>query len=239
MVSDEKLIRQGIRYTDRLFQEIKRRLTHDISKYNTLEDYLNAHQDYLVSNPLTTTGYDQVMTRLISQSVTNVKFSRQAQRQLTQVTIENTVGELIRNVGEDIKSSVREIVKEGFANKEAPRDIAKNIEAKIDGINSTRARAIARTEVKRANTVSNYIVAKERGATSYYVDCHPECCPLCEEYFGEGSDAPGNDKGYDNVYPIDDTEHLPPVHPNCRCSATFTTKEPNVDETEPGPVEED
>ena len=50
-------------------------------------------------------------------------------------------------------------------------DIAKNIEAKIDGINSTRARAIARTEVKRANTVSNYIVAKERGATSYYVDC--------------------------------------------------------------------
>ena len=217
MVSQDKLIKQSLKYTDKLFDEIKRRLTHDISKYNTLEEYLNAHQDYLVSNPLTTTGYDQVMTRLISQSVTNVKFSRQAQRQLTQITIENTVGELIRNVGEDIKSSVREIVKEGFANKEAPRDIAKNIEAKIDGINSTRARAIARTEVKRANTVSNYIVAKERGATGFYVDCHPEACPLCVEAYGEGnrwSDNPNNnDKGGDNVYAMEDTDMLPPLHP--------------------------
>ena len=232
MVSDEKLIKQGIRYTDKLFNEIKNRLTQDIDKYDTLEDYLAAHQELMVSNPLTTTGYDQQMAALISKSINNVKFSRHAQRQLTQVVIENTVGDLIRNVGEDIQSSVRDIVKEGFAEKTPTRDIAKNIESKIDSINNTRARTIARTEVKRANTVSNYIVAKERGATAYYVDCHPDCCPLCEEYYGEGNNAPGPDKGHDNVYPIDDTEHLPPVHPNCRCSATYTnTREPNVEET--------
>ena len=221
MVSDEKLIKQGIRYTDRLFQEIKRRLTHDINKYDTVEEYLAAHQDYMITNPLTVTGYDAVMVKLISQSLHNVKFSRQAQRQLTQIVIETQVGGLIRNVGEDIQQSIRDIIKQGFTEKKAPTDIAKDIENRIDVINNTRAKTIARTEVKRANTISNYVVSKERGANAYYVDCHPEACPLCVEYFGEGENAPGNDKGHDVIYPIDDTEHLPPVHPNCRCSATF------------------
>lgn len=221
MVSDEKLIKHGIKYTDRLFEEIKRRLTRDIEKYDTVEEYLAAHEEYTVQNPLKTTGYDAVMTKLISQSVTNVKFSRQAQRKLTQVTIENAVGDLISNVGEDIRMSVRDIIKNGYAEKKAPIDIAKDIETKIDSINKTRARTIARTEVKRANTISNYIIANERGANAYYVDCHPEACPLCVEYYGEGENAPGNDRGHDIIYPIDDTEHLPPVHPNCRCSATF------------------
>lgn len=221
MVSDEKIIKQGIRYTDRLFDEIKKRLTKDISQYDNLEDYLAAHQDYLVSNPLTTTGYDAVMVKLISQSIHNVKFSRQSQRQLTQITIEESVGHLITNVGEDIKESVREIVKNGFNEKKAPIDIGKDIESKIDTINTTRARTIARTEVKRANTISNYVIAKERGANAYYVDCHPDACPLCVETYGEGENAPGDDKGHDNIYPISDTENLPPLHPNCRCSATY------------------
>ena len=37
----------------------------------------------------------------------------------------------------------------------------------------------------------------------------------------EGENAPGDDKGHDNIYPISDTENLPPLHPNCRCSATY------------------
>lgn len=232
MVSEDKLIKQGIRYTDSLFDEIKKRLTRDIGEYDSFEDYLASHSNYMVQNPLTVTGYEEVMTNLILQGTSNVKYSRPAQRKLTQIVIENNVGNLIRNVGEDIRTSVRDIVKQGFTEQKAPLDIAKDIEAKIDTINTTRARAIARTEVKRANTVSNYIVAKERGAVGYYVDCHPEACPLCVEYYGEGENAPGNDKGHDNIYPIDDTEHLPPVHPNCRCSATFTRKEPNITEEE-------
>ena len=221
MVSEDKLIKTGIRYTNSLFEEIKRRLTHDIEKYDSVEDYLAAHPEYTVQNPLTTTGYDAVMTRLIVQSLHNVKFSRQAQRKLTQIVIENRVGGLIRNVGEDIQQSVRDIIQTGFEEAKPPMEIAKEIESQIDTINTTRARAIARTEVKRANTVSNYVVAKERGANAYYVDCHPDACELCVEYYGEGENAPGDDKGHDTIYPIDDTEHLPPVHPNCRCSATF------------------
>ena len=137
MVSEDKLIRQGIRYTDSLFKEISKRLTHDIAEYDTLEEYLEAHSDYVVSNPLQTTGYDAVMTRLILQSTNNIKYNRQAQRKLTQVVIEDTVGKLISNVGEDIKTSVREIVATGFNEKKAPTDIAKDIDAKIESINTS------------------------------------------------------------------------------------------------------
>ena len=221
MVSEDKLIKQGIRYTNRLFEELKKRLTKDISKYDSYEDYLADHSNYLIENPLNAAGYNETLTRLILQSTNNVKYSRPAQKKLTQIVIENTVGDLISNVGEDIKTSVRDIVKQGFIEQKAPQDIADDISNGIDVINNTRANAIARTEVKRANTVSNYVVSKERGANAYYVDCHPEACPLCVEYYGEGENAPGDDKGHDNIYPIDDTEHLPPVHPNCRCSATF------------------
>lgn len=221
MVSDDKLIKTGIRYTDHLFEEIKKRLTRDISKYDSVEDYIAAHEEYLVQNPLKTTGYDIIMKRLIAQSVTNVKFSRHAQRKLTQVTIENVVGDLIANVGEDLKNQVRDIVKTGFSESKPPTEIAKDIETKIDSINSTRARAIARTEVKRANTVSSYIVAKERGATHYYVDCHPDACELCVDTYGTGENMPGDDMGGD-IHSIDDVDSLPPLHPNCRCSVTFT-----------------
>jgi hypothetical protein len=230
MPNKDKLIKQGIRYTDKLFNEISKRLEKGVQASDTLEAFLEKTAGYTSGNPLVESGYYDSMLKLILAETNNHKFSRPAQKELVRLTIENRVGDLIVDVGEDIQGSVRDIVKEGFTEKKAPPDIAKDIEARIDSINSTRARAIARTEVKRANTVSNYIVAKERGAIGYYVDCHPEACPICVEYYGEGENAPGNDKGHDNIYPIDDTEHLPPVHPNCRCSATFTRKEPNMEE---------
>ena len=48
MVSEDKLIKTGIRYTNSLFEEIKRRLTRDIEKYDSVEDYLAAHPEYTV-----------------------------------------------------------------------------------------------------------------------------------------------------------------------------------------------
>ena len=76
MVSEDKLIKQGIRYTDSLFDEIKKRLTRDIGEYDSFEDYLASHSNYMVQNPLTVTGYEEVMTNLILQGTSNVKYSR-------------------------------------------------------------------------------------------------------------------------------------------------------------------
>ena len=42
MVSDEKLIKQGIKYTDRLFEEFIRRLQKGVYDNDTLEAFLEA-----------------------------------------------------------------------------------------------------------------------------------------------------------------------------------------------------
>ena len=216
MVSKDKLIKTGIKYTDELFDEIIRRLEKGVLDNDTLEAFLEATREYTTNNPLVSTGYTDTMLALILAETNNHKFSRPSQRELTRVTIENYVGNLITNVGEDIKARVRDIVTEEYNNPEGsnPQKMAKRISDEVEGIKNKRARTIARTEIARTSTVSDYIIAKERGATHYTVTSRSNCCPICAEDYAWGSVE----------YSIDDTEHLPPRHPNCRCSANFIKK---------------
>lgn len=91
----------------------------------------------------------------------------------------------------------------------------------------TRVEVIARTETKRADTISNYIRAQERGKTKFKVTCRSDCCPLCAEIYQDLRDYQPTEKKetilndgveYDMKTDID---KLPPFHPNCRCSAEF------------------
>ena len=221
MVSDDKLIKQGIRYTDALFDELIRRLQKGVLDNDTLESFLEATKEYTTNNPLTSTGYTDTMLALILAETNNHKFSRPSQRELTRVTIENYVGNLITNVGEDIKQTVRDIVTEENNNPEGsnPQKMAKRISEEIEGIKNKRARTIARTEIARTSTVSDYIIAKERGATHYTVTCRSTRCTECKKKYCKNSKTGG-----DVEYPIEDTSNLPPLHPNCRCSANFYKK---------------
>ena len=217
MPSQDKLIKQGIRYTDRLFEEIIKRLEQGVLSSDTLEAFLEKTKEYTTANPLVTTGYDSTMLNLILSETNNYKFSRPSQRELVRVTIENRVGELIQDVGEDIKQNVRDIAKEEYNKGSNPVKIAKQITAKVDGIKNKRARTIARTEVARASTVSDYVINKERGATGFTVSCRSTRCAKCKEAFCRDSATGG-----DVEYGMDDVSVLPPLHPNCRCSVEFT-----------------
>ena len=161
------------------------------------------------------------MLALILAETNNHKFSRPSQRELTRVTIENYVGNLIANVGEDIKQTVRDIVTEEYNNPEGsnPQKMAKRISEEVEGIKNKRARTIARTEIARTSTVSDYIIAKERGATHYTVNCRSTRCTECKKKYCNNSRTGG-----DVEYSIEDTSNLPPLHPNCRCSANFYKK---------------
>lgn len=224
MVSDDKLIKQGIRYTDALFEEIIRRLQKGVYDNDTLEAFLEATKEYTTNNPLQSTGYTDTMLALILAETNNHKFSRPSQRELTRVTIENYVGNLITNVGEDIKARVRDIVTEEYNNPEGsnPQKMAKRISDEVEGIKNKRARTIARTEIARTATVSDYIIAKERGATHYTVNCRSTRCDICKKRYCNNPTA--NPTGGDVEYSIEDTSNLPPLHPNCRCSANFYKK---------------
>jgi len=224
MVSPNKLIKVGVKYNDRYFEQLKKIYTDAYNNNTSLEGFLNETRDYSVGNPLVAGGYETTMTNLITHSITDVRFSRPAQKALMETIIQNTTGELIVNVGEDIKQSVRDIVSKGYKEGTLSRgNVANEIESTIDSINGRRARTIARTEIKRAQTTSNYVVAKERGANSYTYKCGATPCDLCEEDCGE-------------TFPIDDIDHLPPRHPNCMCSVTFR-KDPDMEDSETGEEE--
>ena len=57
---------------------------------------------YTSGNPLVESGYYDKMMKLILQETNNHKFSRPAQKELVRLTIENRVGDLIVDVGEDV-----------------------------------------------------------------------------------------------------------------------------------------
>ena len=238
MPSQNKLIKQGLKYTDSLFDEIIQRLSQGVKSSDTLEAFLEKTKDYTSSNPLQVSGYKDRLLKIILQETNSHKFSRPAQKELVRITIENQVGELIDNVGEDIKDSVRDIVKDGYNNRLSQDEIAENISSKVTGIKNRRARAIARTEIARAATVSDYIINKEMGATHFYVECRNTACPVCKEawhkHWSKSNDESFNPhetsaggKGWigDKVYSMSDTMMLPPVHPNCRCVPYFISED--------------
>ena len=238
MPNQDKLIKSGIKYTDAVFDEIIQRLSRGVKSTDTLESFLEKTKDYTSSNPLQVSGYKDRLLKIILQETNSHKFSRPAQKELVRITIENQVGELIDNVGEDIKDSVRDVVKEGYNNQLSQDEIAENISTKVTGIKNRRAKAIARTEIARTATISDYVINKERGATHFYVECRNTACPVCKEawhkHWSKSNDESFNPhetsaggKGWigDKVYSMSDTLMLPPVHPNCRCVPYFISED--------------
>ena len=221
MVSEEKLIQQGIRKTDAWFTKFKKQIEHDINLCNTYEEFIERTKDYTTNNILINSGYSDEMTALITKIINNHKFARASQRELLEQTINNNVAYLIQDVGEDIKETIRTVVKQGYDEGLHPKEIAKNISKEINTIQNTRARTIARTEVKRTDTISNYVRHKEQGAIGFTVQCRPDCCHLCEEEYADDSDNGKSYIGGDVQFSMDDTDMLPPLHPNCRCTAMF------------------
>lgn len=216
MVSQSKLIKNGIQYTDALFEEIINRLQNGVNQADTLEEFLVNNQEYTSANPLVSSGYQDTMINLILSETNNHKFSRPSQRELTRVTIGEQLGTLISNVGEDVKQTIRSIVTEEYGRGSNPQVMAKRFHTELGSINKKRARVIARTEIARTSTISDYIISKEQGATHYTVGCRSTRCPICKDLFCESSETGG-----DVEYSIEDTEHLPPVHPNCYMPDTY------------------
>ena len=220
MVSTDKLIKVGVKYSDSYFETLKNIYNNAYRNNESLEEFLNDTQDYSIGNPLEAGGFKDTLTNLIASSTNDIRFSRPAQKALMNTIIRNTTGELIVDVGNDVKQSVRDIVAKGYNTRTLSRqNVADEISSTLDGINRKRARTIARTEIKRAQTTSNYVVALDRGANAYKYKCGATPCDICKVDCGK-------------TYPITDLEHLPPRHPNCMCSVSFF-KDPNLPDVKP------
>lgn len=69
---------------------------------------------------------------------------------------------------------------------------------------ASAAEVIARTEAMRGYAVGSREAIRQAGVEEYEFSAYSDACPLCAPFDGR-------------VYPLTDTEHLPPIHPNCRC----------------------
>ena len=69
MVSEDKLIRQGIKKTDAWFKQFKRRINHDLSLCNTYEEFVERTKDYTTNNILVNSGYAAEMSSIVTQMV--------------------------------------------------------------------------------------------------------------------------------------------------------------------------
>lgn len=150
----------------------------------------------------------------------------------------------VTNVGEDLKTEMQKNAVECYNKGLAPSGVAKELGNKIQSMSDSRCRTIARTETMRASSLAQYLRAKQRGMKSYIIECHEDACPVCIEAYGENQNGTEFTNPTDmeipetTVFDIEDTDMLPPIHPNCRCTARYSMEEPpeveeeTVEETE-------
>ncbi|MBP5422213.1 MAG: hypothetical protein J6Y78_07230 [Paludibacteraceae bacterium] len=185
-----------------------------------LETWMEKLAPYVASNCFVTGAHAEQVREIITQIVGVVdqtSLPSGANAEIIKGTMAEACMTMVTNVGEDIKTELQQIAVESYNNRLAPAETAKVIGERIDSLSSTRCQAIARTETCRAANIGNYINAKEMGAKSYSVICNEGACEYCIDEYGENEDT---------VYDINDTENLPPLHVNCRCTPVWSMKEP-------------
>lgn len=193
-----------------------------------LEEWLENLAPYTASNCFVTGAHADTVREIVNQIadvVTQTSLPSGANAEIVKGTMAEACMTMVTNVGEDIKTELQQIAVESYNNKLAPAETAKVMGERIDILSKTRCQCIARTETCRAANIANYLNAKEMGAKSYSVICNDGACEYCIAEYGENQDT---------VYDINDTENLPPYHPNCRCTPTWSMSpvEPETTNTE-------
>jgi SPP1 gp7 family putative phage head morphogenesis protein len=185
-----------------------------------LEEWTEKLAPYTASNCFVIGAHADTVREIINSIVGVVdqtSLPSGANAELVKGTMAEACMTMVTNVGEDIKTELQKIAVESYNNRLAPAETAKLIGEKIDSLSKTRCQAIARTETCRAANIANYLNAQKMGAKSYSVICNEGACDYCIDEYGENQDT---------VYSIDDTDNLPPLHPNCRCTPVWSMKEP-------------
>lgn len=205
---------------DQLMHDIRIDVARRTRNSKDLDQWMEKLAPYIANNAFTTGLFAAAaneVIQLIADTINRTSLPKGSNAELMKGTISEACMTLVTNVGEDIKTELRKIAVESYNNKNTPQQTAKLMEEKIDGFNRTRCQCIARTETMRAGNCANYLNAREDGMQSYTVDCHENACEYCIKLYREGDTSDSEMSRFS----IDDYEHLPPYHPNCRCVPLF------------------
>ncbi len=123
----------------------------------------------------------------------------------------------LKGITDEMSKQISGVLAQGIADGKAPRQLAREINNRVDKIGITRARTLARTEIIRAHHVATIQEYENWGAVGVSVIAEwitaedGRVCPRCSRMARKNS---GYGKG---VYTLDQASGLIPLHPNCRC----------------------
>lgn len=203
---------------DQLMKDIEKDVVKRTKNAKNLDSWLKKIGGYS-QNPFTIGGLKSAeITKLLESIMSQAKFkglARGGTAELVKGVISENTMHYVTRMGDDMKNNLRKIAVDSYNQGLAPQQLVKRLQEEVRGLSKTRAKAIARTETMRANNLSNYVNAKlNMGAKSYKVISANDCCDKCDQLYKNGS----------VWFNINDTDNLPPLHPNCRCVAVYSTK---------------
>lgn len=222
MAVSPKLKRQVLINENRmraLMNDIKNDVVRVTENAKDLDDWITKLGGYTTTNAFTTGAKADETTKIINsitKAVGTSKLPKGAHQELVKGVMSENTMHYVTKMGEDMKTELRKIAVESYDAKLAPRDIAKEMASKIEGMTNSRATVIARTETNRASVLSDYTNAKlNLGAQSFTVTSDASTvCQNCIDAYDNGS----------IVFDIEQNDMLPPLHPNCNCSPRFYVK---------------
>ena len=155
----------------------------------------------------------QTFNGLIQQAFINgIKYQGGAKTTLTtqySEVLSDTAASFVTKLGETLKTETLALIQSGTADPDKQfSDIVKDVQELLDN-KTYEATRIVRTETMRAANSAGYAQAISEGKRYYIVDSRAEACRVCKKKFtGE-------------VFDIEDSDPMPPLHPNCACVPMF------------------
>lgn len=128
--------------------------------------------------------------------------------------------EQLKGVTATMGSQMNQILAQGILEGKNPKQIGKEMSAKIKGLSRSRATLIAQTEIIRAHAEGQLDAFKEMGVEELRVNVEyttvgdDRVCPICRPLEGR-------------VFSIESARGVIPQHPRCRCSWTPTDRSPS------------
>lgn len=114
----------------------------------------------------------------------------------------------LKGITDVMDQQISRVLAQGIAEGKNPRQIAREINNRVDKIGITRARTLARTEVISAHAEASLNTYEEAGIEGVEVEAEfstagdNRVCPECEKLEGR-------------IYTIQESRGVIPVHPNC------------------------
>ena len=234
----QKQVNPNTRRMKQLMQDVRANVERRTRNSQDLDTWMEKLSEYVGNNCFSTgihaTDAMDVVNQIVGV-VDQTSLPSGSNAEILKGTMAEKCYTMVTNVGEDIRTELRQLAINGYNERLTPQQLASEMANKIDSLSKTRCQAIARTETCRAANIGNYINAREMGAKSYSVICNDGCCEYCQEVYGT-DDAGGVGEV---IFDIEDTDSLPPFHPNCRCTPVWSMDPPPGSEDETSETNEE